>query len=293
MVAPWFGDRFLRLGPRKWIIQGKLPKDRGWYDWKTDGRKCSLLGEASEWDDGKVKPFMMYVGTLVGDLLVKQVEPYHMHGGPEALKSFPRVHLLPQGLDHFARVRAGAAWQGGPLIFMDEEFPLGPEDEVRDRYLERESLDGVSGVTPALELAFRMLVWRREREEKRREEIRIAREREQRMKDMQARLGDGAIRREVAKLDFNEAAKAALAVGGAELIEARPSANKGEFVVRYRIDGGRYECVCDDTMHVIDAGICLQDHDTGEKGDTYFTLESLPGVTRQAMAEGAAIWRHV
>ena len=47
-------------------------------------------------------------------------------------------------------------------------------------------------------------------------------------------------------------------------------------------------------MRIIDSGICLQDHNTGEKGDTYFTLESLPAVIRQADREGKlVVYRHV
>ena len=48
-----------------------------------------------------------------------------------------------------------------------------------------------------------------------------------------------------------------------------------------------------DTLRIVDAGICLEDHATGEKGDTYFTLESPPGVVRQAIREGQlVVWRH-
>lgn len=293
VVAPWLGGRALRLGSRKWTIEGKLPKEHGWYTWKTSGRSASSPREAFPWDDLTKNPLSVRQGFLVGDLLIGELKPHHVQGGPEALQGFPRVLLLPQGLDHFSRVRAGVAWHGGPLLFIEEAFPLGPEDEVRHQYLEGETIEDVAGVPPQLELAFRMLVWRREQEAKRREEIARERERQERLQRMKDRLGDGEIRRDLAKLDFNEAARAALAVGGAELIEARPSTVKGEFVVRYRVDGSRYECVCDQTLHIIDAGICLQDHDTGEKGDTYFTLESLPGVTRAAMEAGAAIWRHV
>jgi len=295
VVAPWLGGEVLRLGSRKFTIAGKLPKDHGWYAWKVSGRRVTTSREAYPWDDARmgVKPISVRSGYLVGDLLIGELRPEHLQGGPGALQGFPRVHLLPDGLDHFSRVSTGVAWHGGPLLFRQEEFPVGPVDEVRDCYLDGRSIEGVRGVPPQLELAHRMLVWRREQEEKRREEVRKAREREERLQRVKDRLGDGETRRAVAKLDFGEAAKAALAVGGAELIEVRPSTIKREWVVRYRLDGARYECVCDDALHIVDAGICLQDHDTGEKGDTYFTLESLPGVTRHAMREGAAIWRHV
>ena len=88
----------------------------------------------------------------------------------------------------------------------------------------------------------------------------------------------------MAKVDFPQAARAALQVAGAEFLDAK-SIRRNEWAVKYRLDGGRYECTCDEKLGIIDAGICLTDHDTGEKGDTYFTLESLPAVLRQAARE--------
>ena len=65
-------------------------------------------------------------------------------------------------------------------------------------------------------------------------------------------------------------------------------------IVRFRVDRQRYTCTCDErTLQIIDSGICLIDHDTGEKGDTFFTLESLPGVIQQAQREGVLhVFRH-
>jgi hypothetical protein len=46
-------------------------------------------------------------------------------------------------------------------------------------------------------------------------------------------------------------------------------------------------------MHIVDAGICLDDH-RGTKGDTRFTLESLPAVVGEAIRGGKlVVWRHV
>lgn len=162
------------------------------------------------------------------------------------------------------------------------------------------AISQIKGVRPALEAAFRMEVYQREQAEARRQEIaRLQAEeeartaQETRRKELQERLGDGAGRREMAVTDFTEAARAALAVGGAELLDVRTT-GRGEKVVKYRFSGRRYECICDTRMRIIDSGICLQDHDTGEKGDTYFTLESLPAVIRQADREGKlVVYRHV
>ena len=91
----------------------------------------------------------------------------------------------------------------------------------------------------------------------------------------------------MAAVDFEEAARAALSVADAELLDHRDSARRGEKVITYRLDGRRYECVCDArTLNILDAGVCLNDYRTGQKGDTWFTLESLPGVIREADRTG-------
>jgi hypothetical protein len=94
--------------------------------------------------------------------------------------------------------------------------------------------------------------------------------------------------------DFGEAARAALAVGGATYLDHRP-AYRGEMAVRFRFIGRRFECTCDQrTLRIIDSGICLQDHDTGDRGDHLLTLESLPGTIMQADREGKlVVFRHV
>jgi hypothetical protein len=100
-------------------------------------------------------------------------------------------------------------------------------------------------------------------------------------------------RRELARRDFEAAARAALAVTGAELLEERPGFQRGEHVVRFRFRRQRFECVCDEALRIVDSGICLVDHATGERGDTRFTLESLPAVIGQAMDEGRLVrFRH-
>lgn len=287
VTAPWLGGRSLRLRSRHWKITGTLPVEHGWYVWHLQGRKAELVGDAELDEDGASQ-----LGYLVGDLFVSDGEGGEVKDPKELMGRFERVRLL-EPLDHFERVSVRRFWDDGPLIFAGQGFPLGPESDVLSAFLDRKaSVDNIPEVAPALDLCFRMKVWHREWIEVKREEERLRREKEDRIKRIRERLGDGALRREVAKEDFEAAARAALAVGGAEYIEHRKMPRKDEYAVRYRLDGERYECICDVTLHIIDAGICLDDH-RGTKGDTFFTLESMPVVCRAAMAEGAAIWRHV
>ena len=108
-------------------------------------------------------------------------------------------------------------------------------------------------------------------------------------------MGTGPGRRTLAQMDFEAAAKAALKVGGAEYLDSHPGYGRREMVVQYRFENRRLECVVNtQTLTVIDSGICLTDHRTGEKGDTYFTLESLPAVVRQAIQlNKLVVYRHV
>ena len=162
----------------------------------------------------------------------------------------------------------------------------------------------MKGVTPALDAAFRMASWQRAEAERRRQEIleqqRLEEERrreEERLRELREKLGDGAGRRAAAVADFETAARAALAVGGAEYLDYRESRQRNEMVVRFKIPqlrNRRFECTCDRrTLRIIDSGICLTAHGydddedqdgfkAGTKGDTWFTLESLPSVVLEA-----------
>jgi hypothetical protein len=210
------------------------------------------------------------------------------------------VFLVERGLERF--VRASAAQTRGGLVYVAQEFPQGPETEVQMAYQDRkDSVAHVAGVTPALDLAFRWVSYQRlaaEEREREMERIRVEEERKQveaeRLKQAMKDMGTGAGRRALAQRDFSAAAKAALRLTGAELLDARPSYNKREMVVQYRFQNRRLECVVDrDTLRVVDSGICLTDHN-GVKGDTRFTLESLPGVVAEAIRGGKlVVYRHV
>jgi hypothetical protein len=48
------------------------------------------------------------------------------------------------------------------------------------------------------------------------------------------------------------------------------------------------------TLRIVDAGICLEAHVTGERGDNRFTLESLPAVLEEAIRTNRlVVFRHV
>ncbi len=155
----------------------------------------------------------------------------------------------------------------------------------------------VSGVTPALDAAFRMESWRRGEIERARAEVaRILAEEEAKLAEAERRqklmetVGSAVGRRRMAVVDFGEAARAAFAVGGAEYLDHRPMGFRNEMAVTFRVNGRRFECICDSgTLQIVDAGICLQDHRTGRRDDKLLTLESLPSVIIEADREGKLV----
>jgi hypothetical protein len=300
LTSPWLGGRSLRSGEREWGIEGKLPAEQGWYTFKLTGRKARV-GEPSDPNPNALKHIVK--GYLVGDRIVPDDARVDLDPGKIVRYSEP-VSLVELGLDRFVRVSAGRIFEDGPLIYQGPEMPLGPEDEVLKAFEdESASVDNIRGVPPALDAAFRMERWQRieaarrraELERQRREEEE-KRQKEERRKQIAEKLGDGAGRREMAQVDFAEAAKAALAVGGAHYLDHRKARGRGEMVLKFRLQNRRFEAVCDEkTLRIIDSGICLIDHDDGDKKyDNYLTLESLPAVILEAIrTHKLVVFRHV
>jgi hypothetical protein len=95
---------------------------------------------------------------------------------------------------------------------------------------------------------------------------------------------DAALARRRGDVDFADPAVRraadALYAAQAELRGLR-RLGTGSFEVRYDLDGERFVSIVDAvTLNVLDAGICLADH------DSELTLESLPSVIREAIGTG-------
>lgn len=306
-VLPWAGTRQLRVRDQVWEIAGPRPFEVGWWSFDCKGNRLA------SWDvrsgrvdaDPSVLGFVVK-GYVVGDRLVvdgARVDPDPLKISEQA----EAVNILDGDLPRFARVSAGRLYEDGPLFYRGIEFPLGPEDDVLSAFLEGTDLVGVKGVTPPLDAAFRMEVWQRAEARKRRVEAErrrleedARREKEEQRKQLLEQLGDGAGRRRMAVHDFAEAAKAALAMANAKYLDHRKSVHKDEYVVTFSLIGRRFECTCDGRLQVIDSGICLKaeyDQDgfeQGTRGDTFFSLESLPGVIQEADRLGKlVVFRHV
>jgi len=291
---PWVGGRKIYSLERSWRVEGAIPREFGWYSFElARGRSAKLIGP-SDPDYTYVDGRTLTRGYVVGDRFIPEkagVEP----DPDKLLDQTTPIFLVEPGLDRFTLVQAFSD-EEHRLLFAQQLFDASVEDEVRRAFVDRkESLDQLKGVTPALDLAFRFATRQRQLLEERRAELERQREAQRKRDEAAKNMGTGPGRRTLAAQDFEAAARAALAVGGAVLLDARPGRRRTEMVVQYRFENRRMECVADkNTLQIIDAGICLTDHYTNEKGDTYFTLESLPAVIRQAIKEHKlVVYRHV
>lgn len=292
-VYPWLGGRQIYGQSRAYKIDGELPREFGWYLFACDaGRRVKLLSPADP-DPTYFETLHAAQGYLVGNRFV----PATARVDPDPTKLVDQtvpIYLVEEGLDRFPLVQASFD-SANRLIYSMQLLPGPADDEARWAFVERkESLDHVKGVTPALDLAFRFAFRQRQLLEERREALRKQREEEARKAEVLRKVGSGQGRRTLAQEDLEAAVKAALQVGGAEFLDVRRGYSQNEIVVQYRFENRRLECVCDRrTFRIIDSGICLEDHRTREKGDTYFTLESLPGVVREAINAGKlVVYRH-
>ncbi len=306
-VLPWVGGRRIHDASRSWTIRGSLPREHGWYSFEVSGGRDATLGGPADRDLDYGEGLRKRLGYVVGDRFI--ADNARVTPDPDLLITQTQpVFLVEPGLDRFARAVV-VADRDGRLIYLEQRWPEGPEIEVVQAYQDRKpSIAHVRGVTPALDLAFRWLSWGRERArelaEQRRaearelarlmEEERLAEEEARRVAELERTLGTGHGRRAMAHHDFEAAARAALAISGAELLDVIPSVQRDEVRVQYRFRNRRLECVCHRrTLRIVDAGACLTDHE-GTRGDTFFTLESLPAVIGQAMDEDRlVVWRHI
>jgi len=312
LVLPWIGGRSLRLRDRVWTLEGPLPDEHGWCRFVcSTSRKAYYSGPGERNDalalfDSDERSFI-HAGYLVGDRFF----PTYTNANPhvDSVHKAPQVHLIEPGLDRFVRVHVASWYEESPLVYIERGFPLGPESDVLEAFLDgKQSIDHIKGVVPALDAAFRMEVRQREEAERRRQEIerRLREEEEKRAAEEQRKklfgqLGTGEGRRAMAHVDFGQAARSALAVGGAVYLDHRKAARNHEIAVRFRYQNRRFECTCHEhTLQIIDSGICLTAHDyddgfgPGIKGDTLFTLESLPAVINEAIkGNKLVVYRHV
>lgn len=299
-IVPWFGSDIIYDKTREYRIVGRKPEEFGWYEVSLHNRDASFIKKADFPNTELLTNIVS--GFLVGDRIIID-DSSSLKSASDLLKESRVVKLIEPGIEKFSRISVGQFQGYGPFIFNSQEMPLGPESDVYTAWMNKaESISNIPGVTPALEAVFKIENHRREVLEARRAEAeRLRREEEERIRReeertrLYSRLGDATSRRLLATTDFEAAARAALAISGSELVEVVNAYQRNEKIVRFRMHGRIFECICDSqTLQIIEAGVCLTDEDTGEKGDTWLTLESLPVVIAEAESIGRlVVFRHV
>lgn len=298
IVMPWVQGRVLLYEGRTLLIRDPLPPEQGWVRFMIEGRIARFEGFTDP--DPELLPADPVTGYLVGDRLI--ADTVRAATGPETLVGeAERIFLVEAGLPRFSRLVGARTAPQEPLIYRGLVGPLGPEYEVQEVFEDKATdLAAIRGVSPALEAAFKVESWRRDEAERQRAvleaERRAERERqaaEEARERLLARTGTAAGRRELARVDFTEAARAALALGGAIYLDSNRADRHGEMVVRFRMPdpiNRRIACVCDAaTLRIVDSGVCLNDYRTGTSGDRLFTLESLPRVIAEGYRQGKLV----
>ena len=178
-TLPWFGFKRVHDAERSWTLVGPLPPEHGWYKFNAaGGREATLASPELQqadpaWGDGQQK----YKGYIVGDRFIRDdtwVDP-----DPKGLilATVPTYCVEP-GLERFARATV-VKDREGHLVYLGQEFPIGPEVEVTRAFQDRkDDIRRIMGATPALDLAFRFLTHDRLDREKHRAELRKIREAE-------------------------------------------------------------------------------------------------------------------
>lgn len=281
-ALPWLGGRQLALGVRRWHLDGELPPEHGWYLFDIGG------GRRATFDSRRVRPHPIPIvplagtvrGIAIGDRFVPDDAAVPVNED-DLVAHCETVHLIDSMVQPFQAVLAARLYEGGPLVYDSPAMPEIASQALQQAFEDgRRDISAVQGVTPALDLAFRLLWKQRDDAERRRIEI----DRLERLAELERAGGTAVGRRRLAVEDFERAARAALAAGGAEYLSHQQGARPTEMVVRFRTMHERFECVVDArSLAIVDAGICLVDNRTGRRWDSSLSLESLPGVCREAL----------
>lgn len=296
-VLAYTGGSHVRSATRK-LALAAAPKDSGWYRFEIRGRKAHVLGPA-EAPDLERLPLLRgcnWQGRLVqADGSVRALA---IQGEDESLLFAP------------LRVRR---WHEGSLVLEGEDFETEIEQILRNALEARAGLAQVRGVSAAQRAAYvyallervarRRPLWQppevRARipslaeggEQAARAELRRLEARRAEARATTLSVAPAPTRAETARASArgvpHEQAtrvRGALTSAGASYLSMRALAHGTQLAVQFRFLDGRFESiVASDTLNVIDAGICL------DGADRALTLESLPGVIREAVETGQLV----
>lgn len=289
LALPWTGSDSVHSCDRSWKILPPLPPEHGWYEFEITGGRTAAAKSLALPPFGFEDEYDQVKGYVIGDRFIP--DGVRVVADPSRLVSQTvPLHLVDSSLSMLTRAVA-VITRDGKLVFAKQDFPCESDAVVVQAYEDKLStISHIKHVPPALDLAFRFLTHQRNLKLERERKYVEGEKRRELLKSSSSAIG----RREIAKHDFDAAAKAALQVAGAEFLSANEE-YRGHMAVRYRYRNRRFECVVNrHTLRIVDAGICLTDHDTDEKYDDRFTLETIPLVVGEAIDKGVlVVWRRI
>ena len=313
LVLPYLGGGAVYAPGRRLRLRQR-PTAHGWFHFRVVGRNAALTG-------GAEAPDLSELPTVNGHLWAGNL----VHGGG---RSEP-LELLPGDEPPRLSPCRARRWHSGDLIFEQLQFETDAEEAARRALEEGRGLSEVKEVPATLRAAFayglvdqasRQLMipaepaevkshlaeiadggsdaaravlraLAAERERARREAAEMERRRREALaagevRAERARRIEAARRSEAAAIDR---AEAALEAAGARMRSAR-RLDGGNLEVIFTFMDTRFVTVADAaTLQIVDSGICLGH----PPRDELITLESLPGVIREAIeTDQLVILRH-
>jgi hypothetical protein len=288
-VLPYFGGPWVETGHRRLRLRGRAAP--GFWVMQVRGRDAVPIEPAEAPDLGRLPAVRGY--TCGGYLITTAGRPMRLALAPteEPLRFAPLV---------------ARRWPSSELIFDALDFESGVEDAVRSAFEARGSLRAVRGVPAPLRAAFAYAVVLRAAAETginarpieaRSAAAEIADRGDAGARELLERLRSQRLAAQLrpeappaepdlrgrAVLEGRRAEQSLAAITraldrtGAALRHAR-ALGEEELELRYDFMGERFVTIVDAaTLQVIDAGICLAG------ADRRLTLESLPGVIREAI----------
>jgi hypothetical protein len=291
-VLPYFGGPFVEAASRRLRLRTEAAIRPGYWAFQVSGRTATAVAPAGT-------PDLTGWPAVRGYLLPTPGGGYLVRAGGVA----ERFAIGPEPEPEPFAPLIGRRWPDGALLYEVEDFESGVEDTVRAAFAEHRAIGEVSGVPAPLRAAFGYAVLLRVSAERhipvrpaeaRTRLVELARDGDLAAHRIltgvrEARAGAGtapvieagfvADRPDPARQRSEERAANALRVAGAALRGLRW--RQEEIQVRFDYEGEHFVSIVDGrTLQVLDAGICLNEHDEA------LTLESLPGVIREAVRSG-------
>ncbi|MBK8995421.1 MAG: hypothetical protein IPM35_06640 [Myxococcales bacterium] len=294
-VLPYFGGRHVFAASRRYTVEVEQPP--GWYRFELGGRFATPV-------DGAEAPDLSGLPAVRG-----HIARGWLFGGGRVLEP---IQLMPAEEPPVLAPVVTRRWRSGDLVFDRVELEGESEELCRQALEEERGIDDVKNVGASLRAAFGYALVARVSErldvaisprEAMRAALALASEGRARAETLLRELAEArrleAVRveawlrsegREPLPASGTEARRAgptpvdraerALDEAGAELSACR-SLGDGMLEVTYRFLGQRFISVVDEqSLQVIDAGICLSG------SDRMVTLESLPSVIREGYENG-------